>query len=93
MPWSKVLSFSDPFLYQSSIRAADVELYPTARGEFRAELTQINLHQLWMQRFEEKLPQVYAGRIRPGRRVIGFLTADRQPELQHCGVQFRRATS
>ena len=62
MPWSKVFNFSDPFQYQSSIRAADVELYPTTRGEFRAELTQINLHQLWMQRFDEKLPQVYAGR-------------------------------
>jgi AraC-like DNA-binding protein len=86
MPWSKVLSFDDPFQYQSSIRAADVELYPTTRGEFRAELTQVNLHQLWMQRFDEKLPQVYAGRVRPGRRVIGFLTTD-QPGLQHCGVE------
>jgi AraC-like DNA-binding protein len=87
MPWSKVLDFTDPFPYQSAIRAADVELYPTERGEFRAELTQINLHQLWMQRFHEKLPQVYAGKIRPGRRVIGFLTSDRQPGLQHCGVE------
>ena len=26
----------------SRIRAADVELYPTTRGEFHAELTQIN---------------------------------------------------
>ena len=86
MPWSKVLSFNDPFQYQSSIRAADVELYPTTRGEFRAELTQINLHQLWMQRFDEKLPQVYAARVRPGRRVIGFLTTD-QPGMQHCGVE------
>jgi len=87
MPWSKVLNFTDPFPYQTAIRAADVELYPTARGEFHAELTQINLHQLWMQRFYEKLPQVYAGKIRPGRQVIGFLTADHQPGLQHCGVE------
>jgi AraC-like DNA-binding protein len=87
MPWSKVLSFNDPFQYQSSIRAADVELYPTARGEFGAELTQINLHQLWMQRFDEKLPQVYGGRVRPGRRVIGFLTTDHQPGFQHCGIE------
>jgi AraC-like DNA-binding protein len=87
MPWSKVLSFTDPFQYQSSIRAADVELYPTAKGQFRAELTQINLHQLWMQRFHEKLPQVYASKIKPGRQVIGFLTADHQPGMQHCGIE------
>jgi len=42
MPWSKVLNFADPFPYQGAIRAADVELYPTTRGEFHAELTQIN---------------------------------------------------
>jgi hypothetical protein len=84
MPWSKVLSFTDPFPYQAAIRAADVELYPTTRGEFRAELTQINLHQLWMQRFDEKLPGVFASRIKTGRRVIGFLTRE-QPAIQHCG--------
>ena len=86
MPWSKVLSFTDPFPYQAAIRAADVELYPTARGEFRSELTQINLHQLWMQRFHEKLPQVYASKIKPGRKVIGFLTGE-QPTVQHCGME------
>jgi AraC-like DNA-binding protein len=86
MPWSKVLSFTDPFPYQAAIRAADVELFPTAKGEFRAELTQIILNQLWMQRFHEKLPEVYASKIRPGRRVIGFLTAANQPTLQHCGI-------
>jgi AraC-like DNA-binding protein len=86
MPWSRVLRFTDPFPYQSAIRAADVELYPTTKGEFRAELTQINLDKLWMQRFDEKLPQVYSSRIRPGRRVIGFLTAVNQPTFQHCGM-------
>jgi AraC-like DNA-binding protein len=86
MPWSKVLSFTDPFQYQSSIRGADVELYPTTGGKFRAELTQINLNQLWMQRFHEKLPQVFVSKIRPGRRVIGFLTVGNQPTLQLCGM-------
>jgi len=83
MPWSRILSFTDPLPYQAAIRAADVELYPTSRGEFRAELTQINLNQLWMQRFDEKLPQVYASKIKPGRKVIGFLTSANQPPFQH----------
>ena len=87
MPWSKVLTFTDPFPYQAAIRAADIELYPTARGEFRAELTQINLNQLWMQRFNENLPLIYASKLRPGRRAIGFLTTDQQPGKQHCGVE------
>ncbi len=86
VPWSKVLSFEDPFPYQAAIQAADVELYPTAKGDFRAELTKIRMNQLWMSRFHEKLPQVYASKVRPGRKVIGFLTEEHQPTLQHCGI-------
>jgi len=87
MPWSRVVSFTDPFPYQAAIRAADIELYPTARGQFHAELTQINLSKLWMQRLNENLPLIYASKLQPGRRAIGFLTSDQQPGKQHCGVE------
>ena len=87
MPWSRIVTFTDPFPYQSAIRAADIELYPTARGQFQAELTQINLNRLWMQRFNENLPLIYASKLQPGRRAIGFLTSDQQPGKQHCGVE------
>jgi hypothetical protein len=86
MPSSQFLTFTDPFPYQAAIRAADWEILPTAKGEFRAELTQINLNQLWMQRFHETLPQVQVGAVRPRRRVIGFLTDLHQPEMQHRGA-------
>ena len=46
---SEMLSFADPFPFQAGIRAADLELFLTAKGEFRAELTKICLNQLWMQ--------------------------------------------
>lgn len=86
MPWSRVLSFDDPFSNQVAIQAADVELYPTAKGSFHAELAQIGLNRLWMQRFHQRLPQVNTVAIKPGRRVIGFLTKAHQPTLQHCGM-------
>ncbi len=86
MPWSRVLSFTDPFCCQVAIQAADVELYPTTRGTFHADLTQIGLNRLWMQRFRQQLPQINASAIKPGRRVIGFLTKAHQPALQHCGM-------
>lgn len=86
MPWSRVFSFDDPFTNQLAIQGADVELYPTTRGSFHAELTQIRLNRLWMQRFHQKLPQVNTVAIKPGRRVIGFLTRARHPLLQHCGM-------
>jgi AraC-like DNA-binding protein len=87
MASSKVLSFADSFPYQKAIRAADLELFPTASGKFHAELTQISLNKLWMQRAHESLPRVWIGAVRPGRKVIGFLTAANPPETKHCGMQ------
>ena len=84
--WSKCLSFADPFLYQAAIRAADLELFPTARGEFRAELTQICLNKLWMQHAYERLPRVWVGTVSPVRKVIGFLAGANDPAMVHCGV-------
>ena len=84
--WCKVLSFTDPYPYQAAIRAADLELFPTARGEFRAELTQICVHKLWMQRAHESLPRVWVGTVSPSRRVIGFLADVNDPGMTHCGM-------
>jgi len=85
--WSNVLSFADPFPYQAAIRAADLELFPTAKGEFRAELTQITLNRLWMQRAYESLPRVWVGTVRPDRMVVGFLTNANEPGMTHCGMK------
>src|SRR4051794_1844724 len=69
MPWSKVLVFNDPAQYATSVRSAEIQIFPTSKGEFRAELTQVTLNELWMQRFEEYLPRVHRGTISPGRQV------------------------
>ena len=84
--WSKLISFADPFPYQSAIRAADLELFPTAKGEFRAELTQICLNKLWMQYAHESLPRLWVGTVSPVRRVIGFLAGETDPAMLHCGM-------
>jgi AraC-like DNA-binding protein len=83
--WSKVLTFTDPFPYATAVRAADMQVFPTAKGELRAEVTQVVMNQLWMQRFNENLPLVHKWAIKPRRRVFGFLTEANQPELYACG--------
>lgn len=87
MPWSRVLSFTDPFAYQSAFRSVDVELFPTAKGKFRAELTQVNMNKLWIHGAHEDLPRVYRGAVKPNRAAIGFLTRPNQPAMQHCGME------
>jgi len=81
-----------PSLYRSvslssAFRSADVELFPTAKGEFRAELTQTSIGKLWIHGAHENLPRVYVGAVRPHRAAIGFLTEPNQPAMQHCGME------
>src|SRR5713226_7983517 len=86
MPSSRVLSFTDPFAYQSAFRSVGVELFPTVKGAFRAELTQVSLSKLCVHGAHEDLPRVYIGMVKPHRAAIGFLTRPNQPAMQHCGM-------
>ena len=45
MPWGRTLTFTDPFSYQSVMLGIDAKIYPTGRGEFHSELTQVGLNQ------------------------------------------------
>jgi hypothetical protein len=74
----------DPFPYQTNVRAADMRIFPTVKGEFRGQVTQIVMNELWMQRFHETLARVHKGTIRPGRKIFSFLSQV-QPEVYHCG--------
>jgi AraC-like DNA-binding protein len=85
MSWGKVLTFDDPFLYGAAFRAGEIETFPTEKGAFRSEVTQVALDQLWMARFNERLARVQTGVINRGRQVVGFVTKANQPELYCCG--------
>jgi AraC-like DNA-binding protein len=80
------LCFSDPLSLQAAISTADLQLLPTARGQFRAELTKVCIDQLWMQRFHQNLPLINAGAMKPGRRVFTFLTSAEPAAMRHCGM-------
>ena len=83
MAWSAALCFSDPLSFQAAISTADLELLPTARGQFRAEWTKVCMDQLWMQRFYQNLPSINTGAIKPGRRVFTFLTSAEPATIRH----------
>jgi hypothetical protein len=82
-----VVSFTDPFSYQSAFRSVEVELFPTVKGKFSAELTQVSLNKLWVHVAHEELPRIYVGAVKPDRTAIGFLTRMNQPTMQHCGME------
>jgi AraC-like DNA-binding protein len=79
---SAVVTFTDPDAYHAGFRGLQVEGIVTARGEYRAELTRIDLHRLWMQRGDESLPRVAS--IRPsGKRASILLATDRNQPAMH----------
>ncbi len=72
MPSSQVTAFADPDRYGAAIRAADVTVTPTARGDFHAELARIDFHRLWMQRFAESGPVIKYSTLTRQRAPIVF---------------------
>jgi AraC-like DNA-binding protein len=64
--------FADADHFQESVRAANVELVLSERGEFDGGLTQIDFKELWMQRGHESLARVARIGVSPERAVIFF---------------------
>ncbi len=87
MPSSANRTFSDPDTYFSGIRNLQIDGVITKRGAFRAESTRIDLHRLWMHRFEESLPRIM--RITPSgkRSVILFATNSDQLKMRVSGIE------
>jgi AraC-like DNA-binding protein len=85
MPWSRILSFTDPSAFQAAIPSADVEVLPTTRDEFHVRVTQVSARRLWLQRFQISSPHISIVSYKPGRRSIDFLTESNTSRLQHCG--------
>jgi AraC-like DNA-binding protein len=87
MPGSIHSVFNDPFIFQSAIRAANVDLSIRATGTYRAELTRVDFSQLWMQRGSENLARVGYAANAPNRAPIFFLTDANQPSMHHSGME------
>ena len=74
MPASAIHTFTDADAYAAAVRHSDVELAVTARGAFGARLTQVALHDVFMQRFSETLPRVVHSGATVARVGITFRT-------------------
>jgi AraC-like DNA-binding protein len=89
MPSSSVANFTDAHAYEAAIRAAEAEILITESGEFRGELTDIDLPRLRIRRGHENLPRISHVRVPAGRALLYFLSGARQPAMHVGGKQFR----
>ena len=92
MPSSRILTFADPYEYQKSVRAGELKIFVTARGEFEAKLMQIDLHRLWMQRSWLSLPHVTHTAMNKGRSALFFLADIHQERGFHSGFEISPET-
>jgi AraC-like DNA-binding protein len=89
MPGSIILKFADPEGFEQNVRASDIRETVTACGIYDAQLTKIDLHRLWMQRFRKALPGITYDAVHEGRVSIYFLAGmDHQPLLNN-GIMIR----
>ena len=84
-PATRFFSFTDPEPYGKAIRA-QVEVFVAAKGDFRAELMQVDLQRLWLQRAHENLPRLFHSTLSGRRTPVIFLTAPDQRPIQHSGM-------
>jgi AraC-like DNA-binding protein len=89
MALRRVFSLDDPSACQAVFPSADVELFPTAKGNFHAEITQVGMNRIWMHRIHVSLPEINTVAVKPGRRSIGFLTECNSSSLVDCGLEVR----
>ncbi|MFO1027847.1 MAG: helix-turn-helix domain-containing protein [Acetobacteraceae bacterium] len=80
------LSFIEPCEYQERIRPAQVEITPTARGDFHATLSQLELHRLTLQHGWQSLPIVARCGLHQSRSTIFFHTGTPQTAAKVDGV-------
>lgn len=88
MPWSRIVSFSDPLALQAALQSTtQAEILPTVRGRFQVEATQIGMDTLRMQRFQVDLPQIATIVTARDRKSIGFHIEGSSSTLHHSGLK------
>jgi AraC-like DNA-binding protein len=88
MPWSRVLTYTDPLACQAGLQSAThAEILPLGKGNFKVDATQIGMDRLRMQRFKVALPQIITVVTAPDRKSIGFLIEASSSTFQHCGLE------
>src|SRR6516162_9741756 len=87
MPSSAVRTFTDPVEFFTGIRNLQIVGIVQRRGEFRARSTRIDLHRLFLCRFDENLPRLMKVSPSGGRAGILFAVKPGQPAMLVNGTE------
>jgi AraC-like DNA-binding protein len=79
-------AFTDPQMYQSAMRPAQVEVVVTTKGDFHAELKRIELSKLSIQSARVNLPVIYHSAVSAERVPIFFVAKGNHATYCHDGL-------
>ena len=71
--------FDDPDAYATGIRGASTRLMRLGRGEFRGQITRVDLESVWIQRLDDNMSRLAHVVAWPQRRVLVFSMSDLAP--------------
>jgi AraC-like DNA-binding protein len=80
------LTFTEPHQYQERIRPADAQIIPTERGNFKAVLSQMNLHHLTLQSGSLSLTTAVRAELHKSRTSIIFQTGTTPAIIKTDGI-------
>jgi AraC-like DNA-binding protein len=73
MAQSRAFTFTDPDLLRQRVRASDSAILSLGRGEYRADVTQVDFDRLWLQRVIDNLPSLSRATMTADRAIIHFM--------------------
>ena len=87
MPSSAVLTFTDPYAFQTAVRGSSVEVVVTGRGDYSAELTRIDFNRLLLKGGSQSLAYIAHIVMDKGLSAIFFPTETRQAPFHLGGLE------
>src|SRR5262249_61582362 len=84
MSWSAFRTFTDPDAYYAAIRGTHTDGVVAARGDFRADLSTIELDRVSLQHARETLPRTAYSLVDPRWFDIAFAPDPRQQIYVNC---------
>ena len=74
MAVGKVFNLDDPSSCEAVFPTKDVELFPTAKGNFHAEITQVGMKGVWLHQIQISCPRLLLSRLSPAADRLAFLS-------------------
>jgi len=91
MPGGAITRFADLYDFGNAIRGADVKALVRTHGDYRAELTRVDLHRVWIQHGRQSVDQIIHFKVPEDRSAVLFVADDDRTPTYVSGMEVSRS--